>query len=73
MNKLFLFVIAAKATYLALGLYGIVFLLAGGVSYTIGALIYMLCKKKRYAHSIFHIFVVIGSILHFFCILFYVI
>ena len=66
-------VFAAKATYLALGLYGIVFLLAGGVSYTIGALIYMLGKKKRYTHSIFHIFVVIGSILHFFCILFYVI
>ncbi len=64
---------AAKPTYLALGLPAIVFLLAGGVSYTVGAIIYMVCKKKRYAHSIFHIFVVIGSLLHFFCILFYVV
>ena len=66
-------VFAAKATWLTLGLGGIVFLVSGGICYTIGAVIYMAFKKKRYAHSIFHIFVVLGSILHFFCILFYVI
>ena len=37
------------------------------------AALYALGKKRRYVHSVFHIFVVIGSILHFFCIFFYVI
>ena len=51
---------------------GFVFLLLGGVSYTIGAVLYGVGKKKKYMHSVFHIFIVIGSLLHFFCILFYV-
>lgn len=52
---------------------GVTFLFLGGVSYTIGAVLYGIGKKKRYMHSVFHIFIVIGSLLHFFCILFYVI
>ena len=52
---------------------GIVFLVLGGISYTIGAVLYGIGKKKRYMHSVFHIFIVIGSLLHFFCIFFYVI
>ena len=47
-------------------------LLSGGISYTIGAVCYGLTKKK-WMHSVFHIFCVIGSVLHFFFILFYVI
>lgn len=46
-------------------------LLLGGVAYTVGAVFYMLGKKHRYAHSVFHVFVVLGSILQFFCILLY--
>ncbi len=65
-------VAAAKPTYIAMGRGGCTFLLAGGVAYTIGAIIYMALAKKRYGHSIFHLFVVAGSILHFFGILFYV-
>ncbi len=65
-------VAAAKATWIALGAGGCAFLLSGGVAYTVGAVIYMALTKKRYGHSIFHLFVVLGSILHFFCILFYV-
>ena len=58
----------------AIGLGGTVFLVLGGVSYTIGAMLYVIGKKKnkRYVHSIFHLFVVLGSLLHFFCVLFYV-
>lgn len=48
------------------------FLIAGGVSYTIGALFY-LRKNKRFSHFIFHLFVLGGSIFHFFCFLMLVI
>ena len=66
-------VFAWKPTAAALGKGGIVLLLAGGVCYTIGALFYYFLKKKKYMHSVFHLFVVIGSILHLLSILLYVI
>ena len=56
-----------------LGTGGLILLVAGGLSYTLGAVFYAMGKKKRYIHSVFHLFVVIASILHFFCIFFYVI
>ena len=52
---------------------GMVFLVLGGIAYTIGAIFYGLGKKKRYMHSVFHFFVLAGSILQFFSIFFYVI
>lgn len=52
---------------------GIGLLLAGGVIYTVGALFYVFGKKHKYMHSLFHVFVLAGSILHFFSILLYVI
>lgn len=51
---------------------GIIFLVAGGIAYTVGAIFYGFGKKVKYFHSIFHIFIFIGSLLQFFCILFYV-
>lgn len=66
-------IFAARQTWEALGLGGTVFLLTGGVAYTIGAVLYGLGKKHRYIHSVFHLFIVAGSILHFFAILFYVV
>lgn len=58
--------------YLAAGLAvpGIVLLVLGGVLYTLGAVIYSF--KRKYAHNIFHIFVVLGSIAHFFSVIIYV-
>ena len=53
--------------------FGFSLLLAGGIVYSIGAILYGLGKKKKYIHSVFHIFIFLGSLLHFFCILFYVI
>ena len=50
---------------------GFLFLLFGGISYTLGAILYGIGSKKRWFHSVFHIFVVIGSLLQFICILFY--
>jgi len=64
-------IFAWKPTVAALDRNAIVLLLAGGVSYTVGAMIYYFFKKKPYSHSIFHLFVVIGSIFHFFTILLY--
>ncbi len=58
--------------YEELGSGGLTFLVLGGVSYTIGAVLYGVGKKMRYMHAVFHIFIVIGSLMHFFCILFYV-
>ena len=64
-------VFAWKPTAAALENNAIILLLAGGISYTIGAMIYYFLKKKPYSHSIFHLFVVIGSIFHFFTIFLY--
>ena len=47
-------------------------LLGGGVAFTIGAILYGVGKKKKWMHSVFHIFVVIGTVLQFFAIYLYV-
>ena len=47
-------------------------LLGGGVAFTIGAILYGMGKTKKWMHSVFHIFVVIGTVLQFFAIYFYV-
>ncbi len=52
---------------------GLIYLILGGVMYTIGAILYGLGAKKKYMHSIFHFFVLAGSIFHFFMIYLYVI
>ena len=51
---------------------GFALLLAGGVIYTIGAVLYGLGKKHKWMHSIFHLCILFASILQFFCILLYV-
>lgn len=56
----------------ALGVGGTAFLGIGGVLYTIGAVLYMIGHKHRYFHSIFHLFVLAGSVMHFFTILLYI-
>lgn len=51
---------------------GFALILGGGVCYTIGAVLYGMGRKKRYMHSVFHMFVVAGSVLHTLAILLYV-
>lgn len=48
-------------------------LVGGGMAYTVGAVFYLFGKKKKYIHSVWHLFVLAGTILHFFAILFYVV
>lgn len=61
--------IFTKQLLTAIPLSSFVLLLTGGVSYTIGSVLYLLGKKRRYMHSIFHMFVLAGSIQHFACVL----
>ena len=63
---------AAKPTIQSVPAAGLWWLLAGGISYTVGAVLYGLGRRHRYMHSIFHLFVVLGSILQFIAVLFYI-
>lgn len=65
-------VLAAKVAIETIPTAGLLWLLAGGIAYTAGAALYGLGKKHRYMHSIFHLFVVAGSILQFVCIIGYI-
>ena len=47
-------------------------LLAGGIAYTVGAVLFGLGKHMKWMHSLFHIFVVLGSALQFLTIILYV-
>lgn len=66
-------VATAKQAIASVGVIGMMFILLGGVAYTVGAIFYANGKKKRYIHSVFHLFVVLGSLIQFFGILFYVV
>lgn len=52
---------------------GFMLLLLGGIAYTIGAVLYGIGAKKKWMHSVFHVFVVLGSVLQFFAVLLYAI
>lgn len=73
-------------TYLAMGWFGLIlikplssvfefwglaWLVLGGVSYSLGV-VFFLWRSLPFNHAIWHIFVLVGTIAHFFCILFYV-
>jgi hemolysin III len=47
---------------------GLIFLVIGGLCYSVGALLYGIGAKKKYFHSVFHFFCLAGSIFHFFMI-----
>jgi hemolysin III len=51
---------------------GVFWLVAGGIAYTVGALLYQV-KKINYNHAIFHVFVVVGTICHFISVYYFVV
>ena len=61
----------AKQILEVLTLPGLLLLLFGGVAYTVGSILYGLGKKRKWMHSVCHIFVVLGALLQFFAGLFY--
>ncbi|MGB1169941.1 MAG: PAQR family membrane homeostasis protein TrhA [Flavobacteriaceae bacterium] len=64
-------ILVIKPLMNAFSINGLKFLFAGGVFYTVGALLYS-SKKITYNHAIFHVFVLLGSTSHFICIYKYI-
>lgn len=60
-----------KQTLEVLTLPGFLLLLGGGIAYTIGSVLYGIGVKKKWMHSVFHIFVDLGALLQFLSILLY--
>ncbi len=56
-----------------LGMKGFILLLTGGIIYTLGAVFYGIGRKHKYIHTVFHICVLLGSLLQFLCIWLYVV
>jgi len=67
-----LVVVAVVPLVHSLGWHGLMWLGAGGVAYTLGIIFFAL-DRLRYFHALWHLFVLAGSIAHYFGILFYVI
>ena len=64
-----MFVLAGKQIILNLPSISLTYLVAGGLAYSIGVIFYM-WRKLPYSHGIWHLFVLAGSMLHFFAIYF---
>ena len=63
-------VIAIKPILLLVPLPGILLILAGGIAYT-GGLAFFAAHRLRYNHFIWHLFVIAGTVCHFFAVLWY--
>ena len=63
-------IFSAKQAYLSLGRGGFLWILLGGILYTAG--VFFFVRRVRYFHSVFHIFVVLGSLCHSVAVIFYV-
>ena len=50
---------------------GLLYMILGGVMYSIGAVLYGAGKSKRYRHSVFHIFCLLGTFCHFWAVYHY--
>jgi hemolysin III len=66
-------IFAVKPIMLALSLHGFMWVLYGGIFYTLGVIFFITDHKFQYFHAIWHLFVLFGSACHFVVVLFYVI
>jgi len=64
--------VAAVPLISLLGPHGFTLLALGGIIYTIGIVFYALDERIRHFHGIWHLFVLAGSAMHFFAVMFYV-
>ncbi|MBI4208519.1 MAG: hemolysin III family protein [Deltaproteobacteria bacterium] len=67
-----LMLVAIYPLFQALSLKGLIGLFLGGLFYTVGVVFFSMEGRFRYAHSIWHLFVLLGSVSHYLVILFYV-
>ncbi len=61
-------IFAIKPLIIAMPKISLIFLVGGGVFYTLGIIFYAI-KKVKYFHSVWHLFTIVGSVLHYFSIL----
>ncbi|MFA6118799.1 MAG: hemolysin III family protein [Parachlamydiales bacterium] len=66
-------VIAFKSIYEAISFEGFFWILLGGLFYTLGIIFFAIDKKVPFFHAIWHVFVLLGSICHFFMVINYAI
>jgi hemolysin III len=66
-----LVLIAARPLLAHVAFEGVLWLVAGGVAYTVGAVFFMLDSRLRFGHLVWHLFVLAGSTCHFFAALWY--
>jgi hemolysin III len=66
-----LIVIAAQPLSARLPLSGLLWLIAGGLAYTLGVIFFALDSRLRYGHFIWHLFVMAGTTCHYFAVLWY--
>ncbi len=67
-----LIILSFKSLMINVDFNGVVWLISGGIAYTIGAILYSIDKLKL-NHAIFHFFVLLGTFCHFISVYFYVI
>ncbi|HAQ28371.1 MAG TPA: hemolysin III family channel protein, partial [Ruminococcaceae bacterium] len=65
-------IISIKTLWEVFSRTGVILLISGGIAYTLGAVLCGIGSKKRYFHTVFHYFIIIGSVLHFLAIFMYV-
>lgn len=63
--------IAIRPLWMHMPAGGLIWLLAGGLAYSLGVVFFVLDEKLRYGHFIWHLFVLAGTTCHFFAVLFY--
>ena len=66
-----LIVIAIKPLYVHVPTPGLLWLVAGGVAYTVGVAFFAVDSRLRYGHFIWHLFVMAGTACHYFAVLWY--
>ena len=61
-------IFAIKPLYQSVPCFSTIMLITGGVLYSLGVIFYVM-KKNKYMHSVWHLFVVGGSVLHYFSVM----
>lgn len=55
-----------------IGYSGLILIILGGIMYSLGSILYGIGSKKKYMHSIFHFFCLLGTLFHYLAIYFYI-